>query len=213
MADSAFPALALDEHRRFWNGEDELPSWAAFQPRRGPYGACGPRGTSGAVTLVSVRTEDGRSPTLAQVAAYAYLKQHEAGIAAVVQEALFAEYPRWRRLEIDAAGPEIDHETWFELTGRRVPPPSPRRHAELRLPEISVPSELAAMCGLHSIHVLDVEREGRAYLGFELGSNWDKEHGAGVLMHGHRVVAVGQADASFHDGIAEHDASQVAPRP
>lgn len=205
---SPLPVLTLDPHQRFWQGEDELPSWAGFQPRRGPYGAPGPRGTSGAITLLSVRVVDAAGLTAAQLAAYTYLRGHEPAIAAGVQHALLPEYRCGRQRAIDAAGPDPDPETWFELTGRRGPVPSERRHLELRLPEISTAAELASLCGLHSVHILAVELDGRAYVGFELGCNWDKEHGAGVLTWGDRVVAVGEAAVSFRGAAAARDASR-----
>jgi hypothetical protein len=43
------------------------------------------------------------------------------------------------------------------------------------------------------------------YIGYELGCTWDEEHGLGVMMHGTRLVAIGQADAALHLWVAQKD--------
>jgi Domain of unknown function (DUF6985) len=54
-------------------------------------------------------------------------------------------------------------------------------------------------------------KDGVSYVGVELFSRWDREHGAGVLVHGSRVVEVGGADTAILLWIAERDAG--GPRP
>lgn len=63
--------------------------------------------------------------------------------------------------------------------------------------------------GLTTVHVLSASLDGKAYVGFELGCDWDEEHGAGVLLHGKRVVDVGHASVSFHEGDAGADARRA----
>lgn len=61
-------------------------------------------------------------------------------------------------------------------------------------------AENADLCELlrpHTIHVVRVEKGGRAYVGIEAGCEWDDEHGFGVMLHGQRLVEYGQADAGF----------------
>ena len=55
--------------------------------------------------------------------------------------------------------------------------------------------------GLASVHVLDVANAGVAYVGFELGCDWDDEHGAGVMTHKTRIVSFG-GRGSFLEWIA-----------
>ena len=62
------------------------------------------------------------------------------------------------------------------------------------------------MVGLHEVHVHQLQKEGLPYVGYELGCRWDEEHGLGVLMHGSRVVEVGDAGTAFTLWIAERDA-------
>lgn len=45
------------------------------------------------------------------------------------------------------------------------------------------------------------------YLGFQFSTSWDREHGAGVMMHGRREVKVGGADTALLTWIAERDAA------
>jgi len=59
--------------------------------------------------------------------------------------------------------------------------------------------------GLVAIHVLGVAKGGVAYVGLELGCDWDEEHGAGLMLHKARIVKVGGADTSFLEWIAERD--------
>jgi hypothetical protein len=61
---------------------------------------------------------------------------------------------------------------------------------------------------LTSVHIHWIERDGLAYVGYELSCEWDNEHGAGVLMHADRVVEVGQADTAILGWIAKRDAKK-----
>lgn len=63
--------------------------------------------------------------------------------------------------------------------------------------------------------VLSVEKDGEAYIGFEFGCPWDREHGLGVMTHAGRVVEVGQADTSFNwpREVWEARAEAAAPAP
>ncbi len=59
--------------------------------------------------------------------------------------------------------------------------------------------------GLGTLHMFGIAKKGVAYFGLELGCTWDEEHGAGVVLHKCRVVAVGQADTSFDTSRAIAD--------
>ena len=56
-----------------------------------------------------------------------------------------------------------------------------------------------------TMHILNVAKEGVAYLGLEFGCEWDQEHGLGVLPHRDRVLEVCQADTSFNEAKAISD--------
>ena len=82
------------------------------------------------------------------------------------------------------------------------------------MPPLDRPEQLRALIGLSIVHVLNVAKDGAAYVGFEFGCTWEDEHGLGVMTHLGRLVEipllggekVGHADVSFEEWIAEEDA-------
>jgi hypothetical protein len=113
-----------------------------------------------------------RSPCQ-QVAAYQHLIDNEAVVAAEVVKALVEYCP----------GEAYDGD-------------------DEELLVVSEPNDLRPFVGLCIVHVLNVARNGVAYVGFEFGCAWDHEHGAGVMTHLGRVIATGEADCSFDEWIA-----------
>lgn len=188
MADDAihtppFPPLTWNGY--FWSGEIVLPSWAGFQSRRGPYGSVSSQRPSDGTVGLTVRSMDNASqshPVPEQAVAFEYLIDNEATIAASVGQAVVKHYA-------DAKEAYLDDEDEEGET----------------LPDVTKPEELRSLIGLHAVHVLAVARDGAAYIGFEFGCVWDGEHGAGVMTHRGRVVAVGQADVSFQEWVARQD--------
>lgn len=73
-----------------------------------------------------------------------------------------------------------------------------------RVPEATDPKNQIVLSQIH-IHL--VKRGGVAYVGYQFNCEWDREHGLGVMMHGTRVVEVGQADTAILAWIAERDAT------
>ncbi len=168
------PAFSWAEF--FWTAEDRLPSWEGFQSRRGAYGARDSRLPARGRVKVSIKTPFDRlaQPHPSQIAAYRWLKEHEAGVARAVREAAFANYPGARA-------------AWL----RHYPDEA------AALPVLTEPGDLASVMGLHDVHVLATAKAGFAYVGFEFGCNWDDEHGFGVMTHKDRVIAVGLAHTAI----------------
>src|SRR5262249_7517492 len=129
---------------------------------------------------VSVDLVGDGPPAREQVAAYQYLKDHEAAITEAVVERIFEEYPELRRV--------------FQL-----------EFDDSSLPEIHSQADLRNLIGLGTLHVLNVAKGGQAYIGFEFGCVWDEEHGAGVMTHKERVVEFGGADMAFLDWVGKKD--------
>jgi hypothetical protein len=180
------PPLSWDGY--FWTAQIVLPSWAGFQCRLGPYGArSSSKPSDGTASLtVAARDDDAASLlTPEQVQAYQYLLEHEAETQHGVLQAIFDEYPTMRFGFLEA----VDEEE-FHL-----------------MPDIQRPEDLRPLMGLSQVHILNVSKDGVAYVGFEFGCTWESEHGLGVMTHRGRVVAVGYADVSFLDWIAERDAT------
>jgi len=79
------------------------------------------------------------------------------------------------------------------------------RGADVALPKVVDRAALRGLVSLVSVHLHTVERDGIAYVGYELACAWDGEHGVGVMTHGERVVEVGHADTAILAWIAERD--------
>ncbi len=60
--------------------------------------------------------------------------------------------------------------------------------------------------GLYSVNIHQLVSGGLPYIGFEFGCAWEEEHGPGVMMHGTRLVAIGDADTALHLWVAQNDA-------
>jgi hypothetical protein len=163
-----------------WQGEAVLRSWAGFQTHVGTDGS---RPSKGKVALMITPPRGAGevpAPAKEQVAAFEYVKEHEEELSKAVLGAVFDEYPKLRRKYREFGDEEL-------------------------MPEIERPEELKKLIQLGALHVLNVSRGGRAYVGFDLECNWDDEHGLGVMTHGERVVAIGIADASFDEQVALSD--------
>ena len=170
----------------FWTAKAQLPSWAGYQTRNGPYGSISSDEPSdGLVTITFAPEGRDESPLTEQEhASVQWLLDHEAGVASAVLEGLLAEYPRLQRVY------------GYE-----------RAERETYMPDVSSTEDFRQLIGLHDVSVHPLLKEGLPYLGYEFGCTWDGEHGLGVLVHGSRVVEVGGADTAFTLWIAKRDAA------
>jgi hypothetical protein len=64
---------------------------------------------------------------------------------------------------------------------------------------------LKRMMKLDSVHPLTIAKKGMSYLGLFFHCTWDPEHGGGVLLHGSRVITVGDNEAAGDDVAAFRD--------
>jgi hypothetical protein len=155
---SPFPSLQWDDD--FWAGEVVLPSWAGFQSRCGAYGPVSSRTDSDGSARLSVapaNDEERTPPSPEQVEAFRFVLEQERAVGSSVLRAIFAACAGLRESYGD------DDE------------------AEKLMPEIEQPEQLRHLIGLSSVHVLNVARNGVAYVGFEFGCTWDEEHGLGAM--------------------------------
>ncbi len=74
-----------------------------------------------------------------------------------------------------------------------------------------VRAEIRAQVLLQNITIFRVVRGEVAYVGYGFACDWDPEHGAGVMTHGDRVVAVGGADTAVLSWIAKRDGGVEEP--
>jgi hypothetical protein len=139
------------------------------------------RGSKGKVTVSLPRApndEDDANPVPPppeMAAAYAHLKANEAGVTAAV---------------LDAVRSYVN-----ELTRKRTRDPEPVRDN----------NALKRMMSIDSVHPLSVAKDGISYLGMFFHCTWDPEHAAGVLVHGSRVVKVGDNEVAGDEFAAIED--------
>jgi hypothetical protein len=167
-----------------WDGEIQLPTWAGFQSRRGPYASVdSPTPSSGRVKFVYAPEGRGRED-LGQfdLELLEWFKRHEASVSHAVIAAILewcSPEARPRRLEF-GLGDDF--------------------------PAIRDVQTLKQHIGLYSVFVHYIAYQTLPYIGFELGCDWEEEHGLGVLMHGTRCVEIGHADSAFTLWRAKKDA-------
>lgn len=73
------------------------------------------------------------------------------------------------------------------------------------IPEIHKIEDFRNFIGLGNIHLMSSDKDNIAYIGFELGCDWDDEHGIGLMMHKDRVIAIGLADTAFDSWVTFED--------
>ena len=73
---------------------------------------------------------------------------------------------------------------------------------EQYMPDVNSLEEFKNLIGLSFVHLIDEEKEGLGYVGFEFGCEWDPEHGLGVMTYKNEVVELGGADTAFLTWIA-----------
>ncbi|MDX1907907.1 MAG: hypothetical protein SF053_12810 [Bacteroidia bacterium] len=155
---------------QYYKGELMLPSWAGFQSRQGSYASKNSNKASDGLVKVFItgKEVDGVKVTTAeQVNAVKYLIDNADNVRDALLLGLLHEMPGLEDIYEDL------------------------------LPEVHKIEDFQDVIGLANIHLMESDKEGFAYVGFELGCNWDEDHGVGVMMHKDRVVAVGQATTAF----------------
>jgi hypothetical protein len=181
-----FPPMEWDE--LFWSATMTLPAWERFQCRLGSYASRSGRKSSDGTVRLSVSTPDGEEqtpPSPEQAAAYQDLIAHQGIVRDAILKAVFHEYPEYRESCIEDYDLEEPDQT---------------------VPVLERPEQLRNLIGFSSLLIHPVVRAGVAYVGYEFGCVWEKEHGLGAMMHRDRVVAVGHADVGILEWIAERDA-------
>jgi hypothetical protein len=164
----------------FWAGETVLPAWAGFQERSGIYSGRSSAKPSDGKVLVSVRTATDANnpptlPTKEQELAFHFLRDNGELLRDKVTKAIFDEYPKLR-------------DTFADLLGEDL---------ETTMPALRDPSDLKRLIGLSTVHISSEAKDGIAYVGFELGCDWEKEHGLGVITHKDRIIEVGDSETAF----------------
>jgi hypothetical protein len=187
---SQIPFLAV---KTFKSGKYELKSlegtinlsaWQGFQSRQGPYNSFDGNSVSDGSTIMIVgeyvSSEELLSISPEQVNAYEFTVEQQGRIKESILNALLLEY---KQLQMQY-GYEDDDES---------------------MPIVTAASQFKNHIGLSRVHLLDICKEGFAYVGYEFGCSWDDEHGLGIMTHKERVIEIGAADTSFDTSIGEED--------
>ena len=171
-----FPEFA--QKGRFWITSAKLPAWAGYQVRGGPYGGVWAAGRSDGTVELQFAPEgrDAGSLKEHEIELVRWMIDNRAAVHDAMLERLFDEYPDIRDLFKGVFGKE---------ERKRV------------LPKIRFPEQLREIVGIHCIHVHPIAKDGKPFIGVELGCTWDAEHGLGVLLHGAKVLKVGGADTAI----------------
>lgn len=186
---TTFPEFEWDQN--YWTSSASIPAWSRHQTRRDNYGGLSSDAPSDDIIRI-VFAPKGRnnSPLLPQELE---LVQWAISNAPSIQDAAIKAlytyyqdlYPSWRS-DLDSIFGEED--------------------ADEMMPEITSPNELKRLIRVSFMFVHQIATDGVPYVGFEFDCTWDEEHGAGVLLHGTRVIETGGADVSFQLSIAKKDA-------
>lgn len=166
MQHEVFGKLTYDEEEASWSGRCKVAAFAPF--RQTPHG----KGKAPTTFDLFVDADDGAEPVPSQVRAFESFVEHEASICAVVLDAIFRWYERWRKQD-----PE-----WFEMCD---------------CPEIGKSDELRDLMEFDSLRIRGDEFKGTALIGLSFDCEWDDEHGLGVLMHRGTILDLGGADVAF----------------
>jgi hypothetical protein len=167
----------------WWGAQLRLPSWAGYQSRYAAYGSEDKAEPSdGSVTLIFAPEGRGLEPLSEQERGLIqWFENNEPKVSQAVKEALIhwcsCSHDRTNRFDFDEAFRAIADE-----------------------------DDLRRNVGLYAVNIHQVSSDGVPYVGYEFGCQWDDEHGAGVLMHGTRLVEVGSADAALLLWMAKRDA-------
>ena len=132
----------------------------------------------------------GIEPTEEQVGAYEFVKQNDAPLSKTVLKAVFDDYARIRK--------GFRPEDWEGLGTNAT--------------QVNQAEEMKKLIGLLSVHVLNLEKDGRAYVAFEFESSWDHEQKFEVVTHGMRIVEIGPAGKRLDEELAVSDGGKRVGR-
>lgn len=161
-----------------FEGQITLTAWKGFQSRQGFYGSKDSNETSNGLIKVFItgrQVDYVKTTTQEQINSLNFLQDNSEKIRDEILNALYRALPEIREIYEDL------------------------------VPEIKSISDLKNFIGLSIIHIMESDKDGFAYIGYELGCDWDDEHGIGVMTDKDRVIEIGQADTSFNSSITYKD--------
>lgn len=166
-------------------GTVSLPAWIKFQSRQGSYGSVDTHESPNEIFSISIGGDmvmDNPTITTEHVNAYNYLTTHSEQIQESILKRLFADY---KNLQANYGYDDND--------------------AKEIMPDVESVDGFKKLIGLSQIHLMNVNKDGYAYVGYEFGCTWDDEHGLGFMTHKDRIIDFGGADTSFLTWVAKKD--------
>lgn len=128
--------------------------------------------------------------TPAQAAAWEYTLRHQEAIRRSIFAALLPWYQKRRQAQWEFAR-ECDRQSGetgrYSMTGM----------LDEEMPPVESPERFRELLEIMSIHLLRDEKDGMSYVGYEMGCDWEAEHGLGVVVYKEQVVDIGFADIAF----------------
>lgn len=155
-----------------------LSSWSGFQSRQGFYTSKDIEDTSNGLTKVYIEGKEidqNKIVTLEQINALKYLLENSDKVKDIILNRLLSEMPELKEIYEDL------------------------------IPDIKKIEDFKDYVGLSNVYLMTSDKDGYAYTGFELGCDWDEEHGIGIMMHKDRVIDIGDADIAFASWITFED--------
>ena len=146
-----------------YEGQVTLSSWAGFQSRQGFYGAKDSNDNSNGLVKVFItgrQVDYVKISTQEQINSIIFLHKNSDKIRDAILNELIKELPEIKDIYEDL------------------------------FPTINNIDDFKKVLGLSILHVMNSDKDGFAYVGYELGCDWDVEHGIGVMMYKEKVIAI-----------------------
>lgn len=181
-----FPPLQLDTYD--WKGKDVLTAWIGYYTRDPDYddemNEQEKANAKGEFEFEFPRLDENdqnpRPPAPEQIAAYAYLKEHQVELRDKILE-------RFLKLFHDVS------KGWLE------------EDPDLELPKIETIDDMKENILFQQFYLHPYAKDGIAYFGLSFACTWDPDHGAGVLLHKDRIIDIGQAEEGFRTEACDDD--------
>ncbi|HEX9998136.1 MAG TPA: hypothetical protein VGB45_13435 [Abditibacterium sp.] len=160
-----------------WESRVVLDSWSGFRFQPDAYVRGGLDALSNGSSGLYIDVPTNRtSPSVEQISAYEYLREHEEAIHKLVLQHIFEDYPNAQ-------------EAYYG-----------EEELALYMPNIERPEQLKTLIGLSNVLVLNTIKQNIGYIVFNFRSGWDPEHGFSVTLHKDRIVSKigGPGEADFH---------------
>ena len=166
-----------------WESNITLAAWSGYSRRFSP--ECPRYAKSDGFNFV-IRTKPTPAtpcpiPTSAQTVAFDFLLKSQHAVQSAILEALLPYYNERRP----------DYKAFLG------------RDFKLLIPKATNIAVFRELISPGTIFLHPAEKAGMAYTGFLFSTCWEVEHGLGFILHGGRVVEIGDAETAFSSRIAE----------